>query len=263
MSINKTFLAIAVSALVGCGSGGGTDSTDVSVVSDTNGTIPTTGLATVDNGVGIYYGFLLDSNNRPSTVDASKGMDTIVLKFDPAGNNMMYVVISTIDGSAKFYEADTSSVIEIFSFIGYGSANIDETNNRITGSLSFGDEVVGDLDISFETKEDQNSTPIDINYLSDIYGRSVNGTSISIVIDVDGDITGSSADGCIFNGAATQLEATKNMFGVTLDISNCDDAGEYAGFTYLSFDDIEADRKYVSFTVFNNSNGYYFPLANL
>jgi len=257
MNMNKTFLAITMATLVGCGSGGGSD-----VATVVDGSTPSTGFVTVDDGVAIYSGGITDTQDRTTTLNATKGLDTIVLRFDPRDNNMMYVVIDTVTGSAEFYEATSATVSAVFEFTGYGSADIDEDNGVISGSISFGDDVVATLTADTTTYADQNNLSLSIDDIYNTYLGGVAGTNVSITIDSDGDITGSSGAGCVFSGTTTQLEATKNMFGVTFNISNCDNAGDYVGFTYVISDALDSVYTNLTLTIFNSNNGFYIPLQN-
>ncbi len=266
MNLNKSFLAISLSLLVGCGSSG-SDTDPAATTGGTGGTDGTTvetGTISMQDGTGIYWGSLTNAGGGITPVDATKGLDTLVLQFDPSDNNMMYVVIDTTDGSAQFYEAGSAGTPEVFAATGAGSVDISETtDNVITGTLSFGNEVVGDLNISFDTKTDENAISPTVSGIADIYGHTIDNTYVSVVIDTDGTITGSSTEGCVFNGTATQIESTENMFGVILNIANCSDDGDYVGFTYVSYEDTNLGSRSLSFAIVDDNNGFYFPLDNL
>ena len=57
--------------------------------------------------------------------------------------------------------------------------------------------------------------------------------TISLVFDNDGDITGSDANGCVYNGATSIPNDTINIYRMSLDIDSCGELnGNYSGLAY-------------------------------
>lgn len=127
-----------------------------------------------------------------------------------------------------------------------------KSTSQISGSLSSG-MLVGTFDFEgkpysfslaptpsyFQALTLQDLAGVYTNTTPDIFGGAA--TTYTIAITADGVVTGSHVSGCIYNGAVSIINTTRNMFQLRMQLSNCTTAinnygprnGDYSGLGVL------------------------------
>lgn len=85
------------------------------------------------------------------------------------------------------------------------------------------------------------------------------GVTTTMSIDVTGAITGSDTDGCVYNGTISIIDASVNIYGLTMSASSC---GVYNG-AYGGYAVIEDDTVPNDILVYTLSNANYITISYL
>jgi len=231
--MKKSIIAILTTSLFACGGGGESAETPDNVPKATE--VMPIGLwqgSAVTDGVTFQIAGLIapDGEIRFIADDGEQNKGMITLDGDK------YTI------SLKSYNDDGI-------FIGDGSVSGDYSSTAITGETSHAGEVTStfSLTVSPESSDGASLSTITGNY------ATLDGLA-SIAIDVDGLISGSDDDGCVYGGSLTVPDSTVNVYDISLEVSNCGQFNDtYNGLaTYATpFDD--SNQKGLIFQVDNGA----------
>jgi len=212
MNIQSSIKLITLSsilALSACGSSGGSD-------------------APVNNDLGgIWMGSALETDE--TTAQDSFGL------ISESGKAFFLTEGDLVIGSVSTADNNFSGPFtEYYSDGGVGSGTISGTfisRNSFSGAAFSDGSQTSVFSYSYNPAHSRNSSLTDI---SGTFSETEGAYTETYTIGMDGTITGSDTDGCIFGGAITLPDTDYNMYNVRLTASNCGDAnGTYNGLAAL------------------------------
>jgi len=211
-SSTKLLLVSSIFTLTACGSSG--SGSDTPVNNDLGGVW--VGTATkADNTIEDSFGLISESGKA----------------FFLTGGDLSIGKVSTTDNNLS------GSFTEYYSSGGYENGTTSGTfipRNSFSGASFVGGSQRSVLSYSYDQAHSRYSS---LAAISGTYSDTEGAYTETYTIGVDGTITGSDTDGCIFGGAITLLDTDYNMYSVRLTASNCGDAnGTYNGLTTLTDD---------------------------
>ena len=229
-----TFLvlfSLLVVILSGCGGGGGGSS--ASAASSVNAT--PTGVwdgTFTENGVGAFAITGIISGNQ--------------LVFISLDGGAIYEGTISVNGTS-FTATTTDYAIggEVFS-----TSNLSGTIQRrssITGTYTSSNGATGSFSLTYDSVTDRGSS---LSVTDGNWTATDVGVTLTFSIISTGDLTGSDTDGCIYNGTVNIIDASVNIYRLTIAVSSCGIFnGAYTGYGVVTDTTVVNDT--LIFTVSN------------
>jgi hypothetical protein len=212
----KKILLLSLSlSLTACGGGGSSEEQPVFLPT------PTTPPVNEVMPVGVWSGDIVAADNSVVEVVALIASDGETRLIDTDGEQSRFML--TLDGSA--FSGDGVAYNEYGDFVANLAIEGEYTATSITGLAKDGDIQTSTFSLSLnsETGNGASFAVIEGNY------ATYDGLT-SIAIDVDGVLSGSDNDGCVYNGAVTVPDGAINLYKLEMDVSSCSIySGAYTG----------------------------------
>ncbi|MGB5259922.1 MAG: hypothetical protein WBO34_05295 [Gammaproteobacteria bacterium] len=197
--IFATFFITLLIILPGCnvgGSGGAVIVANQNPMGLWDGTFTETGF-----GTGNLTGLLINGELFFISTDA-----------DSVHAGTYNVIYNSISGTADLYQINGAL---------FGTSTLSgtvTTGASLTGNFSTSYGSIGTFNLAYDPVTDRGSSLATTNAV----WSATNGLyTITLAIDINGMITGSDTDGCVYNGAGSIIDAGKNIYRVNITVTSC------------------------------------------
>lgn len=247
-SIGSVLVALGLAAC--SGGGGGSDSTVVEPGDNSTPNLVADGMSSrMEQEIGQFaVGQLNVVGSSPLQV-----YQTGPLMF--ASSSVNHVLFDITLSKARFYESRVNYP-QIADYSGTGSISNTTPFDGDPFTITYESEDPVNAAIYDQTADlifpDTNSLSILSGTYTQQFGPYPDYVNISITIDSDGVLTGSTDSGCVFNGTVTNPISTRNAYYFETEISNCDEVGTYQGAGYLE-EHINGNAAYLNLQLFSNN----------
>lgn len=264
-----TLCSFVLCVLIGCG-GSGSPKEDVVVVEE-----PLVEAPEVEKEIilsGVYSGEIHGTDYANG-----HGLSPGLLIIDNKGNFYSHSVYNYMHGNIKLSEIDLSGSIDSYEICNrYKYSYPDNirscaeyreiknrmaTDNYLYANKKYTGELIGSINedylkINIEFEDSSLSSSMDMTRhlqsddkpkLETIVGtHATRSNDESLSIDIDGYISGSSSDGCVYDGYIKIEDKNVNIYYISLDVSNCINDGKVEGVaTYLKSSPANPNRFHV------------------
>jgi len=206
--------------MFGCGGGGG---------DDTGANAPPT--ATDFFAQGLYFGNATDITGETLDMIATIGADGRIDAADTYYGNVHYGVLSASNNNATgalrsfaapgyYWEANNMGVID--TDISFSQS---ATDLSITGKVTYNGITLTNFVLS-NLEDDYNNPPLSYNEIAGTYSAFLYNSDVYIAVSSSGSVTGYDTSGCDYNGSLGAGTDNKNLYDISLNVSNC---GEFNG----------------------------------
>lgn len=207
--VKPPFGAIAIVSVLLLAACGGTGSND-SVVQ-------------TDSVIGVWFG-------QATTVDG--GQENVVIAVSPEGKAAMFseasrdTLIAHGSTSENTFTSDDAMLYPGANMTRHGSMQATAIGDSLDGSATVSGSILDFSATKVSSTDDVSLTDIAGNYTSSWANDS---HTRSFAIDIDGIISGSDTNGCLYSGAVEPINGASALFNVTVKANVCFEDFEYEG----------------------------------
>ena len=225
---------------------GGTQTDTVEITIGSGGIIVVPGGGSSQSVTGIWNGTFTESGF--GTEDLLGLMIDGESYFISAGAGTVYAGMYAVSGSS------ITAIANIYNINGgfVGTANIAGTvvtEAALNGSFSTSYGSTGTISLAYDPLTDKGSS---LATTEGVWSLTRGTYTLTLAIDINGVITGSDTDGCIYNGNGSIIDPSKNIYRVDTTVTSCGEFnGSYSGYGVVS-DDISVNDTLTY--VVNNAN---------
>jgi len=153
--------------------------------------------------------------------------------FISNGADTVYAGMYTVSGSSISANANIYNING--GFIGTANiAGIAVTEAALNGSFSTSYGSTGTISLAYDPITDRGSS---LATTEGIWSLTRGAYTLTLAIDINGMITGSDTDGCLYNGNGSVIDPSKNIYRVDTTVTSCGVFnGSYSGYGVVSDD---------------------------
>ncbi|WP_394222089.1 hypothetical protein [Alteromonas gracilis] len=194
--------------LTGCGGGSSNDNEDV---------------VQPDSVLGVWFG-------QATTLEG--GQDNVVLAVSPEGKAFMFseashdTLIAHGSANENLFSSNDTMLYPGAAMTRYGSMQATAVGSSLDGSATVSGRTLEYSVAKVESKADVSLSDIAGNYSA---SRADGAYTRSFAIDVDGIISGSDTNGCLYSGAVESINGVDAIFNITVKAEVCYNDFEYKG----------------------------------